>query len=348
MRSMKAMLVILSAMAVAMTIPTPAGAKFELDKRQVWPVLPSHEAKVLILEYHLIENPPLNAKHPDLYVMDVTFLKHLAYLREAGIKCISLDDAIDQIKAGFYDTSNVVITFDDGYLDNFSVAQRLSKLGYGGTFFIPTYYPGRSQPSQNLTYMSWDDIKKISDMGFEIGAHTVQHVNLRNCKPDRVEYEISQSIADIYNKIGKKPTTFSIPMGIYTNQVIVEIEKFGLKGCVTSNYGYMTMYNINNAPRIKILEQTGMKSVIELYLSRNLKYYGEIAPATKGPRIRSFRSMLTRLGHPLADSDEYDEEMVKAVKAFQRIFELEENGKLNTTTMDKIVRDFMTLVVEGI
>jgi murein L,D-transpeptidase YcbB/YkuD len=96
------------------------------------------------------------------------------------------------------------------------------------------------------------------------------------------------------------------------------------------------------------MEQTGMKSVIELYLSRNLKFGGEITPGSKGPRIRSFRSMLTRLGHPLAENDVYDEDMVKAVKDFQKIFDLDESGVLNTTTMDKIVRDFMTLVVEGI
>lgn len=345
---MKTKLVLLSVLVLMTAIPVPTNAGFELDKRQIWPVLASNEVKALILEYHLIETPPANARYPDLYVKEETFKKHLAMLRETGLKCISFDDAISQLEAGNFDTSNVIITFDDGYLDNFSVAQKLANLGHGGTFYIPTAFPGRSQPEINITYMSWDDIKKISEMGFEIGTHTVQHVNLRNCKPDRVEFEISKSIADIYDKIGKKPTTFSIPMGMYTNQVIIEIEKYGLKGCVTSNYGYLTKFNINNAPRIKIKEETGMRSVIELYLSRNLKYFGEINPETKGPRIRSFRSMLTRLGHPLVDSDIYDEDMIKAIKEFQKIFELEENGKLNTTTMDKIVRDFITLTVKGI
>lgn len=345
---MKIKLVLLAFAALMIILPIPAKAKFEIDKRQIWPILPATEVKALILEYHLIESTPSNAKYPDLYVKEETFNKHLAFLREAGLKCISFDDAIGQMQAGFFDTSNAIITFDDGYLDNFAVAQKLSKLGYGGTFYIPTFFPGKTQPAFNLTYMSWDDIKKISDMGFETGAHSVHHINLQNAKMDVVNYEISESINDIFDHTGKKPSTFSIPMGKYTNQVIVEIEKYGLKGCVTSNYGYLTMFNINNAPRIKIMEQTGMKSVIELYLSRNLKYFGQIMPGAKGSRIRSFRGMLTRLGHPLVDSDNYDEDMVKAVKEFQKIFNLEESGELNTTTMDKIVRDFMTLVVEGL
>lgn len=345
---MKTKLVLLSALILTTIMPAPTNAGFELDKRQIWPVLTSNEVMALILEYHLIETPPANARYPDLYVKDETFKKHLAMLRETGLKCISFEDAISQLEAGNFDTSNVIMTFDDGYLDNFAVAQKLANLGHGGTFYIPTFYPGKSQPAQSLTYMSWDDIKKISEMGFEIGAHTVHHTNLRNLKLEVVNYEISESLNDIYSHVGKKPTTFSIPMGTYTNQVIVEIEKYGLKGCVTSNYGYLTKFNVNNAPRIKIKEDTGMRSVIELYLSRNLKYFGEIDPGAKGPRIRSFRSMLTRLGHPLVDSDVYNEDMVKAIKDFQKIFELEENGKLNTTTMDKIVRDFITLTVKGI
>ncbi|NTU60846.1 MAG: polysaccharide deacetylase family protein, partial [Caldiserica bacterium] len=266
---MKSKLALVSALMLLASTPVPTHAGFELGKRQIWPVLPSNEVKALILEYHLIETPPATAKHPDLYVREQTFKKHLEMLRETGLKCISFEDAISQIDAGNFDTSNVVITFDDGYLDNFAVAQKLSNLGHGGTFYIPTFYPGKSQPAQNLTYMPWEDIKKVFDMGFEIGAHSVQHINLQNCKPNRVEFEISESINDIYDHVGKKPTTFSIPMGMYTNQVIVGIEKYGLKGCVISNYGYLTKFNVNNAPRIKIEEGTTMRSVIELYLSRN-------------------------------------------------------------------------------
>lgn len=328
--------------------PVATRAGFELDSRKLWPILPSGQVQGLILEYHLIETPPPDAKYPDLYVTPETFSKHMAVLREIGLKCISFDDALTQLEAGNFDTSNIILTYDDGYRDNFNVAKNLSALGYGATFYIPTFYPGRSYPATHLFYMTWDDIRQVSNLGFEIGSHSVHHINLQNCKPDRAEYEISESINQIYNQIGKKPTTFSIPMGKYTNQVIVEIEKYGLRGCVTSNYGYLTNYNTNNAPRIKIVENTSMRSVVLLYLLRNLKLEGDIRPNTKSPRVRTFRTMLARLGYPLTDSDVYDAEMTKAVKAFQKYFQLQESGELNSVTMDRIVSDFIALAVTGI
>jgi peptidoglycan/xylan/chitin deacetylase (PgdA/CDA1 family) len=336
-------------LAVMLTIaPLGTNAGYELNTRQLWPILPSEQIQALVLEYHLIENKPEDAKYPDLYVKPETFDKHLQMLREMGIKCISFENAINQLQAGNFDSSNVILTFDDGYLDNYGVACKLSALGQGGSFYIPTFYPGRSFPKLHLIHMSWDDIKKISDMGFEIGSHTVHHQNLQTCKPEAVNYEISESIKDIYDKIGKKPVTFSVPMGKYTSQVLVEVEKYGLIGCVTSNYGYLNKFNINNSPRIKIVEDTSMRSVIMLYLSRNLKSTGELRRSMKGSRIRSFRTMLTRVGHPLTDGEIFDADMEKAVKEFQKNFQLEETGELNTTTMDRIISDFISLVVKGI
>jgi peptidoglycan/xylan/chitin deacetylase (PgdA/CDA1 family) len=343
-RSLAGMFLILS----LLVLPFGAKAGFELDKRQLWPVLPSEQIQALVLEYHLIEHAPSNAKYPDLYVKPETFVKHISMFREVGLKCISFEEAIRQIHAGNFDSSNIVITFDDGYRDNYAAAILLADQKHGGSFFIPTFMVGRSQPANSLYYMSWADIKKISEMGFEIGSHSVHHNNLQNLSPKTVELEVSESISDILENIGKKPTTFSIPMGKYNNQVIDEIEKYGLVGCVTSRYGYLTKFNINNSPRIKILEQTGMRSVIMLYLSRNLKFLGDLKKGDVSSRVKSFRTMLTRIGHPLVDSDKFDDDMVKAVKEFQKFFQLEENGELNSTTMDRIINDFISLVVKGI
>lgn len=65
----------------------------------------------------------------------------------------------------------VVLTFDDAVKSHRTfVAPHLKELGFGATFFV-TY----SWMDDEKNFMSWEDIKEIHEMGFEIGNHTWTH-----------------------------------------------------------------------------------------------------------------------------------------------------------------------------
>ena len=327
--------------------PNLVHAEGGLLDRPVWPTIPSIQAKVLILEYHSIGPIPNNAKWPDLYVKQATFDKQIKILQDLGLKSISFIDAIDNLKAGNFDCTNVVLTFDDGYLDNFTVGEKLNRINFGATFYIPTAFPGKKFDDKGITYMSWNDIKKLDSIGFEIGSHTVNHIDLALASDTSIQFEVSQSKVDLNKQLSKIPKTFSIPLGAYTTGVIGEIEKYKFEGCVTSNRGLMDIEHIQKAPRIKIMENTDLINVITSYIRGNLKYKEEYKYGDNDSRIRSFRTILTRLGYPLQDSEKFDEPMMQAVIAFQKQFNLYPNGHLNHTTIDRMISDFVDLVASN-
>ena len=82
----------------------------------------------------------------------------------------------------------VVLTFDDASQSQYSyVAPLLKKYGFGATFYICEYPPDFND---TLKYMSWYDIKQLSDMGFEIGNHGWHHSRVDHLSNDSLKSEI--------------------------------------------------------------------------------------------------------------------------------------------------------------
>src|SRR5258707_9969629 len=67
----------------------------------------------------------------------------------------------------------IVLTFDDSSKSHFTVASPLlKKHGFGATFFITE---GFDFPTNKRDYMTWEEIAKLHEEGFEIGNHTRDH-----------------------------------------------------------------------------------------------------------------------------------------------------------------------------
>jgi len=67
----------------------------------------------------------------------------------------------------------VVLTLDDACLSHSTfVAPLLKKLGFGATFYITRFGNPALDPKM---YMSWEQIKALDTMGFEVGNHTWSH-----------------------------------------------------------------------------------------------------------------------------------------------------------------------------
>lgn len=71
-------------------------------------------------------------------------------------------------------------------------------------------------------FMAWDDVRRLRDAGFEIGAHTVNHAILSKVPAAEAELEILSSRDHIVRELGECSTTFCYPNGKrsdYTAQV---------------------------------------------------------------------------------------------------------------------------------
>ena len=69
----------------------------------------------------------------------------------------------------------VVLAFDDGVKSQATIAAPiLKRYGFGASFFV-TDAAKYFDAWHDENYMNWDNIKKLSDDGFEIANHTCRH-----------------------------------------------------------------------------------------------------------------------------------------------------------------------------
>ena len=68
----------------------------------------------------------------------------------------------------------VVLTFDDGNKSDIGfVAPTLQEYGFGASFYI-TEGLGYKADINKEWYVSWDDVRRLHDLGFEVGNHTAE------------------------------------------------------------------------------------------------------------------------------------------------------------------------------
>jgi peptidoglycan/xylan/chitin deacetylase (PgdA/CDA1 family) len=255
-----------TASATATALPSdtplpPATATFT-PLPQPTPTTGGFSLTVPILMYHYLSTPPAGADaiRLDLSVSPQNFEAHLAYLREAGYETISLNElsyALSQEMT--LPAKPIIITFDDGYRDNYENAfPLLVKYDYTATFFIFT------QPidTYNVNYLTWEMVIEMHQAGMEFGSHSYRHADLRNRDVDFLVYEILGSKEAIEERIGQPVRFFAYPSGQYDDLTIQVLDSANFWGAVTTHWGANQAYNQRfEMPRIRI---RGSDTAVEL------------------------------------------------------------------------------------
>ena len=190
------------------------------------------EVQAHVLMYHHIGALPSDADdiRKGLTVSAQEFDSHVKYLTENNYQIMTLgqlDQAIEQKKVP---TKVAVLTFDDGYSDNFTDALPiLKKYKVVGTFFII------SSKLDTSEYMTKDQIKELSKDGNEIGSHTLTHPSLDKLKGTALTKEVAQSKTDLEALTGVPVISFCYPSGKYNDDTIKAVTDAGYKIAVTTH-----------------------------------------------------------------------------------------------------------------
>ncbi len=190
----------------------------------------SNKYVVPIMMYHNInDDEPL-----DNTVSPKSFAIQMKYLKDHGYHVLSLDELVQAtIKNTALPKNSVVITFDDGYEDNYKNAYPILKFnGFTATFFIISNMPGKEG------FMTWNEIKEMEKGGMSIGSHTVNHPYLPAI--DRIEQreELELSKKTIEAKLGHRIDYLAYPTGGYNSAIKKMTRKAGYVGACTTNRGY--------------------------------------------------------------------------------------------------------------
>ena len=194
-------------------------------------------ARVPILMYHRVIDlaADAGAAQRDYAVSPAQFEEQLRYMRDQGYQSISLYDLNRSLQTGgALPDKAVILTFDDGYRDNFvSAFPLLLKYGFTATFFINT------QPIQDKypAYMIWEQVEEMSRQGMDIESHSHSHPRLDKLPVEDIVREVRVSKEAIEKHTSKTARFFSYPYGHYDQQVVDILISEGFWGAVTLRSG---------------------------------------------------------------------------------------------------------------
>lgn len=146
------------------------------------------------------------------------FETHLQYISQYFVP-IKLDNAIEQITSSKIKLPNqVVITFDDGYIDNYTQAfPLLMKYNIPATIFVVSDFINKNLcliDNANFTSMCWSQIMDMVNSGIiSIGSHTHTHPILSQIPNSKVIEELTISKNIIEERINECVNHFAFPNG---------------------------------------------------------------------------------------------------------------------------------------
>ena len=188
-----------------------------------------------VLNYHQVEEKNGNP----LTLWPEQFEAQMAYLADEGYTTITIDEMMEALENGTpLPEKPVIITFDDGYADNYEYAYPiLKKYGFKATIFL-IYDFTNTYPN----YLTWDQIDEMKASGLiRFESHTMTHANLAELtSTDELRHEIADSHDLLSEKLGYDMQYIAYPGG-RVNEEIEEITRAaGYRGGFTVHYGLST------------------------------------------------------------------------------------------------------------
>ena len=162
------------------------------------------------------------------------FEAQMAYLKDQGYQSITLNQLyLAFYKGGSLPPKPFVITFDDGYVDNYTNAfPILKKYGYTATIFMVTsYIDGKG-------FLSWSQLKELVASGWEIESHTTTHPYLSKVDEATLWHELKSSKDFLEEGLGQSVNFFAYPYGDYNSVVSKTVKDTGYLMAITTQRGW--------------------------------------------------------------------------------------------------------------
>jgi peptidoglycan/xylan/chitin deacetylase (PgdA/CDA1 family) len=229
---------------------------------------------VIVLTYHRV-----NDKLPkdSLVVHPQEFRRQMFFLDfyKKQFQVISLNEMIEWLsfkpkyRLKKKTRTKILITFDDGYRDNYIYAfPVLKKYGFPAVVFLTTDYIGTDYKEEKYRDVGWrrdylntEEIKEMVTSGISFGVHTMTHPHLTQIPLEEAKREIEESKKVVNELMGSGVCAFCYPYGEYNRDILNLVKECGFS-CAFSvnpgiNYQGQSLFEIK---RIDVLWQDNFSS----------------------------------------------------------------------------------------
>ncbi|RII32767.1 polysaccharide deacetylase family protein [Clostridium chromiireducens] len=185
---------------------------------------------VPVLYYHSVKESADN----EVTITPKMLKQQLEYIKDQGYTTITMNELKDYLLNNSpIPKKSMIITFDDGYMDNYNYAFPILKdLNMVATIFCITSNLDGSY------YLSKDAIKEMSDYGIDIESHTVTHPKLDALSYENQLTELKNSKKSLEEITGKEVNSIAYPFGNFNDDTIKASKNAGYILGFTTKRGF--------------------------------------------------------------------------------------------------------------
>jgi peptidoglycan/xylan/chitin deacetylase (PgdA/CDA1 family) len=176
----------------------------------------------------------------DFAVTPAELERQLQHLVDRGYRGVTFTEAVTQSNPGRI----VAVTFDDAFRSVLELARPiLDRVGMPATMFAPTAFVGTERPmawpgiddwldspySSELVPLSWDELRDLSDAGWEIGSHSHAHHRLTHLDDAELGRELRDSKEECERQLARPCTSIAYPFGDVDERVVGAAARAGYR-----------------------------------------------------------------------------------------------------------------------
>jgi peptidoglycan/xylan/chitin deacetylase (PgdA/CDA1 family) len=139
----------------------------------------------------------------------------------------------------------VALSFDDGYLSHYSIAQTLAHMNIRATFYCIAHF-------KNPLFARHEYIQEIAELGHEVGSHTVSHQDLTKLSIEKLDFELKISKRLLEDVIGDEIIGMAYPNGYFNLKVLSVASRYYEYARSAAVYKQEDPYNVKPPNRYVI------------------------------------------------------------------------------------------------
>lgn len=223
-----------------------------------------NDKSIPVLMYHSIDYEKGN----ELRIPKEIFREQMKYLKDNEYTTLTFDELYKFLVDNKpIPKKSVIITFDDGYKDNYENAYPILKqFGLNATIFVIT-----DTIDKDKNYLTSNELKELDQNGIDIESHTVGHEQLNKLTYEKQLDTLIKSRKSLERILGREVKYIGYPFGKWNNNTLIAVKDAGYSMAFTTVSGWSN-------------KEQGIYTLYRVYISANYN-------------IREFERRLTNINY---------------------------------------------------